>query len=229
MRLAIMQPYIFPYIGYFQLINAADTFLIYDDVNFIKQGWINRNRILMNGAPMFFTLGLKGASSFKKICETEIGDNQKKLLKTIDQAYKKAPFFDSVYPLVEDILSQNEKNLSRFVVYSILSIVRYLGIETPIEISSQKGFFPEIGSWERVLAICGAYQATEYINASGGKELYSKEIFAERGIDLHFLKTEKIAYRQFAPTFVPNLSIIDVLMHTPPGTVREFLRQYSLE
>jgi hypothetical protein len=229
MKLAIMQPYLFPYIGYFQLIKAADTFLVYDDVNFIKQGWINRNRILMNGAPMFFTLGLKGASSFKKICATEVGDNRDKLVKTIDQAYKKAPFFDSVFPLVKDVFSQNEKNLSRFVVYSILSIVRYLGIETQIEIASEKGLFPEIGNWKRVLAICGAYKATEYINASGGKELYSKEIFAERGIDLHFLKTEKIEYQQFAPTFVPNLSIIDVLMHNPPETVKEYLQRYSLE
>jgi len=224
-----MQPYLFPYIGYFQLIHVADTFLIYDDVNYIKQGWINRNRILMNGAPMFFTLSLKGASSFKKICETEVGDNRDKLLKTIDQAYKKAPFFDSVFPMFKDVFSQNEKNLSRFVIYSILAVVRYLGIETRIEISSGKGLFSEISNWERVLAICGAYQATDYINASGGKELYSREAFAGQGIDLHFLKTEKIEYPHFAPAFVPNLSIIDVLMHNPLATVKEYLRRFNLE
>lgn len=229
MTFGIMQPYLFPYIGYYQLINAVETFLIYDDVNYIKQGWINRNRILMNGVPIFFTLGLKGASSFKKICDVEIGGNREKLQKTIVQAYKKAPFFEAVFPMVKEILELSESNLSRFVTHSILSITEFLGIKTRIEISSEKRLFPELNGQERVLAICGAYEATDYLNAIGGKDIYSKEAFADRGIALNFLKTGKIEYQHFAPEFIPNLSIIDVLMHTPPELVNEFLLRFNLE
>lgn len=229
MKLGIMQPYLFPYIGYFQLIHAVDAFLIYDDVNFIKQGWINRNRILMNGVPMYFTLGLKGASSFKKICEIEINDNRDKLLKTVAQAYKKAPYFDDVFPLVKQVLETDELNLGRFVTGSIKAVAGFLGIATPIEVSSEKRLFPELSGHERVLAICAHYGATDYVNAIGGKELYSREEFARNGTRLHFLRTAAFAYPQVASDFVPNLSIIDVLMHNPLDAVKEYLRRFSLE
>lgn len=229
MKLAIMQPYFFPYIGYFQLISSVDTFLIYDDINFIKQGWINRNRILMNGKPLFFTLSLKGASSFKKICETEITGNVDKLKKTVSQAYKKAPFFTDIYPLVQEILDQRERNLSLYVTHSIIAIAQYLGLKTCLERSSEKQLFQELHEQKRVIAICESYQATEYINAPGGINLYSREAFANHGTKLQFLKTGPIEYPQFSAAFVPNLSIIDVLMHNPLDTVKEYLSQFSLE
>jgi hypothetical protein len=229
MKLAIMQPYLFPYIGYFQLVGAVDTFLIYDDINFIKQGWINRNRILMNGEPLLFTLNLKGASSFKKICDIGITGNGDKLKKTIAQAYKKAPFFTGVYPLVQEILNQQESNLSLFLTHSIITIASYIGLKTRFERSSERRLFPEMRGQNRVIAICKSYKATDYVNAAGGVDLYSREAFAIYNIKLKFLKTCAIEYPQFSPVFIPNLSIIDILMHNPLDAVREYLRRFSLE
>jgi hypothetical protein len=228
MKLAIMQPYFFPYIGYFQLINAVDTFLVYDDVNFIKQGWINRNRIVMNGSPLLFTLDLKGASSFKKICEIEIGSNTDKIQKTIEQAYKKAPFFADVYPIIQEILVLKENNLARFVTNSIVKISQFLKLKTKFEISSEKNITKDSQGQERIIEICKYFNAEKYINAIGGIELYSNSNFEKEGIRLFFLKSNEINYRQFNDKFIPSLSIIDMLMFNPVGIVSEFLRNYEL-
>jgi hypothetical protein len=228
MKIGIMQPYLFPYIGYFQLIGAVDIFLIYDDVNFIKQGWINRNRILMNGKPQFFTLSLRDASSFKKICDIAIVGNGDNLQKTIVQAYKKAPFFTVVYPLVQEILEQRETDLSLYVTHSIIAIARFLGLKTHFARSSERRLFPELHGESRVIAICELYQATEYVNATGGVDLYSRETFAGHRIKLQFLKTGAIEYPQLSPVFIPNLSIIDVLMFNPLSLVKEYLKRFSL-
>ena len=136
MTLAIMQPYFFPYIGYWQLINAADTFVIYDDVNFIKKGYINRNSILLSGRPHVFTLKLIGASQNKLINEIEVGDNSRKILKTIEMSYKKSPYFHIVFPIIKDILNNKEKKLAKFLGYSIKRISEYLEIDTRFIYSS---------------------------------------------------------------------------------------------
>ena len=104
MKIAIMQPYFFPYLGYWQLMNIVDKFVIYDDVNYIKRGWINRNRILVEGKPFYIHVPVMKASQNKIINEMEVfvdSSLRKKELKTIELAYKKAPFFDSVYPLIK--------------------------------------------------------------------------------------------------------------------------------
>lgn len=228
MKLAIMQPYFLPYIGYFQLINAVDTFLIYDDVNFIKQGWINRNRVLMNGSPLLLTLNLKGASSFKKICEIEIGSNTDKIQKTIIQAYRKAPFFQDVYPIIQEILVFKENNLARFVANSIVKISHFLKLETKFDISSELNIAKDRMGQERILEICKFYGAREYINAIGGVELYSKNDFEKEKIKLFFLKSYEIKYKQFSDQFTSALSIIDVLMFNPPEIISNFLTNYEL-
>ena len=132
MRLAIMQPYLLPYIGYFQLINAVEKFVIYDDVNFIKQGWINRNRILVNGKDHIFTLKLNGASSFKRINQIDILNSKEKILKTVSQSYRKAPFYEQTMPLIQKIFSKQENNLASFLIFSLLEILKSLNIDTPI-------------------------------------------------------------------------------------------------
>jgi len=228
MKIGIMQPYLFPYIGYFQLINAVDTFVIYDDVNYIKQGWINRNRILMNNAPHYFTLSLKEASSFKKIYEIEIGTNIEKLKKTLLQVYNKAPFFTTIYPLLQEILDYHDTNLARFITNSLIKISEYLGIQTRFYISSEQKIACDLRGQKRVIAMINAFKANEYINAIGGMELYSREDFKREGIKLNFLRTSEIVYNQLSPTFTPNLSIIDVMMHNSFEQIKILLNDYVL-
>ena len=227
MKLAIMQPYFFPYIGYFQLINAVDKFVIYDDVNYIKQGWINRNRILLDGKDHFLTLSLLNAGSYRLINEIEIGPNRHKLLKTIGQTYKKAPFFHEVFSLIEGILTCEENNLAFFLEISVRRIVAFLNIKTDLMVSSTIKKDAAKKGQDKVLEICEKMNAAVYVNAEGGQELYSKEIFNLKGIALKFIKSRPINYVQFNNEFVPGLSIIDVLMFNSKENVNKMLKSYD--
>lgn len=228
MKLGIMQPYLFPYIGYFQLISAVDLFVIYDDVNFIKQGWINRNRILMNRREHLFSLRLRDASSFRPINETFIGDNGPKLLKTFRQAYMKAPCFHQAEPLIRKIFENPEKNLARFVSNSITEVCHYLGITTKIVISSEIPKDNSLKGEEKIIDICKLLGASQYINAIGGQELYSSENFAKANITLNFIKSLPIVYDQDSPSFIPWLSIIDIIMFNHTSKINDFLNQWEL-
>lgn len=224
MTVAIMQPYIFPYIGYWQLINAVDTFVIYDDVNYINKGYINRNSILVNGKSQQFTLELIGASQNKLINEIEIGKNSKKLLKTIEMSYKKAPYFETIFSIIEDILNQEEKNLVKVIGYSLQKIA----IDTKFIYSSHIEKDNTLKAQDKILDICNKLEATTYINAIGGKELYSKVMFKDNKIDLNFLDIELIEYKQFKNEFVPYLSIIDILMFNSKDDIKNMLNRYEL-
>ena len=228
MKLAIMQPYLFSYIGYFQLIHSVDHFVIYDDVNFIKNGWINRNRILIGGKPAWFTLQLQGASSNKLINEVCVGGNANKLLKTLQINYSKAPYFEQVFPLAETILLNPEKNIARFIGDSLQKICTCLGIETIFSYSSEIEKDNELRAQDKVLDICRRLDAKVYNNPIGGMGLYRKEAFAEKGIQLSFIKSEPIVYPQFGNKFVPSLSIIDVMMFNHVGRIHEYLELYEL-
>lgn len=228
MRVAIMQPYLFPYIGYWQLINSVDTFVIYDDVNFIKQGYINRNSILSNGQSQQFTLELMGASSNKLINEIEIGNNINKILKTIKQSYIKAPFFQEIITLTEKILTNKEKNLGKFIGFSLEKISQYLEINTKFIYSSNIEKNNNLKAQDKVIDICKNLNAKTYINTIGGQELYNKEIFRENCIELDFLKTELVEYKQFKNDFVPYLSIIDILMFNSKDEIKNMLNRYEL-
>lgn len=224
-----MQPYLFPYIGYWQLINAVDTFVIYDDVNFIKQGYINRNSILDKDKAQQVTLELIGASSNKYINEIEIGDNRKKFLKTIQQNYIKALFYKDVISLIEEIINNQEKNLARFIGYSLEKISNYLEIYTKFIYSSDIGKDNNLKAQDKVIDICKNLNTQRYINAIGGEELYNKKVFKENGIELNFLKPELIEYKQFKNKFVPYLSIIDVLMFNSIDEIKNMLRMCELK
>lgn len=228
MILAIMQPYIFPYIAYWQLLEASDTFVICDDVNYIKQGYINRNSMLIGGKPQRFNLKLIGASSNKLINEINLYGDNKKLLKTIDMAYHKAPYFNDVYPIIEDILSNEENNLAKFIGYSLKKIADYLHIKTNIIYSSSIEKDYTLKSQDRVLDILKRLKATNYVNAIGGQELYDKEIFSANNIQLNFIKTNIIEYKQFKNDFVPYLSIIDIMMFNSVDEVNKMLKEYEL-
>lgn len=230
-KLGIMQPYFVPYIGYFQLMNAVDKYVIYDDVNFIKGGWINRNRILLNGQPAYFNIPMIGASSNKLINEVEVNTNKilmEKNLKTIYSAYGKAPYYNEVYPLIERILLYEEKNIALFLKHSFEVICEYLDIKTEFIISSNLDKNNELKAQDKVLHICEKLGATEYYNAIGGQELYDYDSFKNKGITLKFIQTNEIKYKQFDNEFQPNLSIIDVMMFNSKDEVKQLLNQFNV-
>ncbi len=232
MTAAVMQPYLFPYIGYFQMINAVDVFVFYDDVNFIKGGWINRNKLLMNGSDKLFTVPLRDASSFKLIKEVEINADvpgYSKILTTIGQNYRKAPFFSEVFPMIENVLRLQNVTIGDLAIASIQAVHEYLGITTILKRCSQDFAHTKgLERAERLIAICKQTGAEQYINAIGGQELYTKEYFASQGIDLRFIKSKPIEYKQFDNEFVPWLSIIDVLMFNSVEDIRKMLKYYTL-
>ena len=227
MKLAIMQPYIFPYIGYFQLINAVDKFVVYDNIEYTKKGWINRNRILLNGKAGYFTFPLKKDSDYLHIGQRRLSASFKeeklKLFRKITGAYKKADQFETVFPLLHAIINSEEENLFKFIHHSLQEMCKFLDIKTEFIISSEIPIDHSLTSQDKVIAICKAMNAAAYINSAGGMDLYSKEIFKQQNIDLIFIKSNAAEYGQFKNEFVPGLSIIDVLMFNSKEKVKELL------
>jgi hypothetical protein len=232
MKLAIMQPYLFPYIGYFQLVNAVDKFVFYDDVQFIKGGWINRNFILEKGRrKLLITLHLDGASVNKKINKIRVKDNSKKLIKTIELNYVKAPFYNQAFPIVEKVIRYAAKRplISEIAAYSVREVSTYLGIKTNFVYSSVSyNDTLGLGRVKRLTEICRKENAEIYANPLGGKDLYTKEDFLESGVALFFIKTNNIQYNQFGEKFIPNLSIIDIIMFNSPEKVFSLLNNFDL-
>ena len=231
MSLGIMQPYFLPYIGYFQLITAVDKFLIYDNIKYTKKGWINRNRLLLNGKDEVFTIPLAKTSDSLNIVERNLSVtfNRRKLLNKFRGAYGKAPQFKTVFPLLERILNFNDDNLFRFVHHSIKQICSYLGIVTPISNTSTIKIDHGLKAQDKVLALCKAMGAEIYINPIGGTELYDNEAFSNVGLDLKFIKVCPFEYEQLGNAFIPGLSIIDVLMFNPLDRVQnEIFNNFEL-
>ena len=234
MKLGIMQPYLFPYLGYFQLIAAVDKFVLYDDVAFIKQGWINRNQILLNGQPYLFSVPLRGASSNRSIRDTEISAGEyprwkDRFLKTIDLAYSRAPHFEATKQLVSSVLEPASSSAADVARRSIGVVCEALGLATRIEVSSTIYNNSHLRAQERVLDICGREGASLYINPPGGRELYSHEAFGARHLELRFLRSRLPAYPQFSHEFVPALSVLDVLMFNSIEAVRGMMAEFDLE
>ncbi|HLX53324.1 MAG TPA: WbqC family protein [Aquella sp.] len=226
-----MQPYIFPYLGYYQLINAVDKFVIYDDVNYIKRGWINRNNILVGNSIFLFTIPVQEASQNKLINEIRLGQDRgwrEKLLKTIEQGYKKAPFFSEIFVLLNQIIFTQVSYISQLAFESLVQIAGYLSIGTEFVPSSSIYDNRQIKAQERILDICAREGATQYINPIGGLEFYSRHLFDELGVKINFLKTMPVAYKQFGRDFVPLLSIIDILMFNSKEEVIKMLSSYEL-
>ena len=233
MKLGIMQPYLFPYIGYIQLINSVDKFVVYDDVSFIKQGWINRNRILLNCRDLVFTVPLKNASSFVPINKTEINEQlylswKTKFLKTMVQAYSKAPFFEEIYALSDSVLNTPCSTISELAFAGLQHICAYLGMTTEFVPTSAVYNNNHLRSQERVIDICKKENADIYINPIGGLELYNKDEFRNAGLELYFVKSGKVNYTQFNCDFVSSLSVIDVLMFNGKEQVLQFANEYDL-
>lgn len=230
-KVGIMQPYFFPYIGYWQLMNAVDRYVIYD-VQFEKGGWMNRNRILLNGKDHMFTLPVKADSYDLDVNRRRVADSfpqdRRKLLNQLRAAYGKAPNFASVYAMVEDCLNTDNTNLFDILYRCNLAVIRKLGISTEIIIASSMNIPRELKGADRVMATCKALGATEYYNAIGGTSLYSFDAFAAEGISLRFVRARNVEYRQFGAPFVPFLSILDLMMFLDDASLKEMLTQYDL-
>ena len=228
-----MQPYVFPYIGYFQLINAVDKFVVYDNIEFTKKGWINRNRILINGKDDYFTLPLKKDSDYLNVDQRKLSDTfateSVKLLRRIAESYKKAPHFSTVYPLVESVILSGEENLFEFIFKSLQNTCAFLGIETALLKSSVIPIDHQLKGQDKVIAICKALNAKRYINPIGGVALYSKDVFKQNEIELNFIRSGNIEYKQFGNIFVPWLSIIDVMMFNSLDEIKNIFSLYKTE
>lgn len=229
--IAIMQPYFLPYIGYFQLLAAVDKFVLLDDVNYINRGWINRNRLLLNGVAHTFTMPLRGASQNKLICEIELDDAQEwrgKLLRTIRQAYVRAPCYVHVSTLMENLINYPSLRLDEFLLNSIREVVRYLSLEVEIVNSSRIYNNAHLKGQERILEICRQEQANIYVNPIGGVDLYDRTSFSKQDLSLYFLRSRPVSYSQGKGEHVPWLSILDVLMFNEPSAVRRLLAERDL-
>lgn len=232
MKLAIMQPYFFPYLGYWQLIQAVDRFVIYDDVNYIKGGWINRNRILIQGEPAYITVPVQGASPNKRICDVDISAAphhwEEKLIWSLEQNYRRAPNFASVFPIIRRIISQRSRNLAEYLAGAIAEMACVLGVDTDIVPSSRRYGNAHLRGVDRVVDICRKECASTYVNAVGGRALYDQLRFAAEGVELQFLSMRATPYPQRCASFVAGLSIIDALMELGVEQTRARLVDYEL-
>lgn len=251
MKIGIMQPYFFPYLGFFQLIHAVDKYLIYDDLSYIKEGWVNRNRILnkSDGQTIYLTVPVDHKTIHQHICNVKISNSinwKKKMLNTIFLNYKKACEFESVFGFLEALVCYETENLSDLNTNAIVKISRRLGIETPILIHQE--YYPALeeklklsshglGDYNeeeypvkirRVLEICKKEQCSEFLNAIGGKCLYPKPLFLKNGIKAGFIETQPYEYCQGLFPFTPGLSIIDVMMHNRPNEVSRLLNAFEV-
>lgn len=232
MKVAIKQPYFMPYLGYFQLVKHVDTYVFYDDVNYYKGGYINRNNVLVNNCANLIILPVKNSSRNMLINEVEILREDKlykNALKTIYMAYKKAPYFDFVYPMIERIFNSDAIFVSEFAQLSIIEVAGYLNFKTKFIVSSEhfshnRGIEKE----QRLIDICKEMKAKTYVCDVGGKEIYRRENFLKEGIDMYFFEPQLSAYDQFNNNFVPALSIIDVLMFNSIEKVNAMLDKFEL-
>ena len=230
MIVGIMQPYFFPYLAYWQLINAVDKFVLFDDVNYIKRGWINRNNILLDKKKYLITLPLEGVSQNKLINEIRIVSDEKqrrKVLQTIESAYKKAPYFEEIMPMIEKNIMSCD-TISELNYATIKDVICYLEISTEIILSSDLNKNNDLKGQDKIIHIAELLGADMYINSIGGTELYNKSDFARRGIQLRFLEMGDINYKQFTDIFVPGLSMIDILMFNSKGGIHSMLNKYTL-
>ena len=255
MKLAIMQPYFMPYIGYFQAISAVDKYILYSNLNFIKESWMNRNRVLMrDGKIVTITVPLKSKSSYSMIYDVEI-DNSKpwkeKMLKTIQMCYSKKPFYKEIFDLLNSMLTPEYTHLKDLNNSTIVSISHYLDIQTVIDVDNSRFLDMEKGMVNieedysdlpyllktkpirkvaRVIEMCRREGSNDFYNAIGGQELYSKEEFKQYDIRLNFVRTNNIEYRQDSKKgeFVSNLSIIDVLMNNGKIGTQKLLQEYVI-
>jgi len=231
-KVAIMQPYFLPYVGYFHLINSVDEFIIYDNIKYTKKGWINRNRILVDGKDRLLTLPLKKDSDYLNVVDRKLTDSwpleKVKILNQIKGAYNKAPYYHNAFPVLKACMEAPSENLFDFIFTSLRLLNSYLRIHTKIRVSSSIDINHNLKSQDKGIAICKELKADTYINAVGGQELYNKKDFKTEGLNLNFVKSPKLEYKQYKNEFVPWLSIVDVMMFNKRTEITNYLNNYTL-
>lgn len=222
-----MQPYFLPYIGYFQLIGAVDLFVVYDNIKYTKKGWINRNRIADRHAESVISLPLRSGSDSLNVCQRELAEafDRNKLLQRFSGAYNAAPQYHAVSNLLKEIMQTDSRNLFEFIHSSLLQLNAYVGLTTPMVVSSSIPIDHSLKGKDKVLALCKGLGAKQYINPIGGVDLYDKAEFAAQGVKLSFLQSQEFVYPRMGGVFIPWLSIVDVLMFNPIEVAAQQIRQ----
>lgn len=230
MKLAVMQPYLFPYIGYYQLLVQSDIFVLYDDVTFIKNGFINRNRLKINNEAWWFTLPVSQASSHSKIYDIQLLDSRnRKIKKSVLQNYSRAPHFDEVYPIFCRVIDQSDRHAVSMAEASLRLILDYLNLEKKIIRASALEYDRSLPAHLKLISLAKLFDCDHYVNSAGGKALYEKKVFAELGVQLSFLIPALSEYAQGNGTFIRSLSMIDHLMWCSKDQVLSHLEQFTLE
>jgi len=227
LKLAVMQPYLLPYLGYFQLIRAVDKFVLYDDVTYIKGGWINRNRLWVSGKEYLFTLPLSNGNSGVRIHDVEIANTygkwKRKFLSCVQQSYSRANNFEEVHLMLEGWLNLSTHSIAEINYRTLLDCCAWLGLETEICKSSSVYGNCNLERADRIIDICKKECASEYINFAGGRKLYSPGFFKDKGVNLSFIESNLEAYSHGTDVFVPGLSILDFMMHVPKPKALRYL------
>lgn len=236
MKVGIMQPYFFPYIGYFSLINAVDRWVVFDDVQYINKGWVNRNRIIhpICNEWIYITVPVCKHIREEKIKNISINRTigyKDKILAQLESSYKKrATFFYEVMNIVSDCLEKENENLCRLNVYSMKKVCEYLHINFEYQLFSEMEIvnnrMSEAGEW--ALYISREMKADEYINPIGGRALFDKKKFENSGINLRFLKQNIDKYEQKKASFIEGLSIIDVMMFNSVSDINEYMSNIEI-
>lgn len=220
--IAAMQPYLFPYVGYYQMAALVEEFVFLDDANFIVRGFINRNHLLLNGRAHRFTVPVADASQNRSIKDHWYPDRGEQLLKLLRVAYRTAPHLRTALPLIESVFEEGGGNVALTNALSVQRVLEYAGLERRWLSSSNllaQGQFKG-RSW--IIEICRRLQASRYLNLPGGRALYEPAVFDAEGIALQFVEPLFPAYDQACP-FVQGLSMIDALMWCAPAAVRTML------
>ena len=220
-RVGIMQPYFFPYTGYFSHMFACDLFVLYDNIQYTKKGWINRNRIFSNGHIVPITIPLAKGRDLLPIFERQLAVDfsGEKILRQLRGAYSQAPGWKEIETLVGSIFQQGHRNLFDFLFESLSSTAQLLEIDTPLIPSSKISLEEGAGGQNRVLGICSALEATVYVNPISGRHLYDPEAFQKQGISLEFISSsprslprkESALPETVVPDDLNRLSILDVI------------------
>lgn len=227
-----MQPYFFPYIGYYQMAAAVERFLIYDDVNFINRGYINRNRLLVNGKEWYFTVPLSGASQNKLIKDVTIDMTgwerwKKGFLRTVDMNYNKALNYQVGRELLEEILMLTDDRITSLAQRSVQLLLERLGRSVHFQRTSEMGLRTDIRFEERLMHICEQERIRYYIQAQGGTVLYSSQRWQDHGLSLQFIRPTSMEYVRNGP-FMPGLSMLDAILHVPFQELDPLLDRYEL-
>jgi hypothetical protein len=227
-----MQPYFIPYIGYFQLIDSVDHFVIADNYQFTKQSWLNRNRLLFDGSPTYYSIALKKSSDFVNISEKLISDDfdPDHLIRKFSNSYAKRPYYHQANKILLKVFSHNATSLLELNTLAIHYICDYLEIQTEIHLISQLNVDVNANRNEKIYSTCALLGAKEYVNAPGGRDIYTRDTFEARNLILKFLRPNLVEYDQGCSNFIDQLSIIDLIANLDKGEIiSRHLRSYTLE